>query len=152
MTFQASLRAIANSVRSIPGTMGVRPYRAFVVSRAWSGDEPGDGDPSTAETTTSEEITEANGQPPRIRSLNSEEIAVGGYDMGTWEIGPVTPDFPGGGTLITDVQRSGTGKSTLLHIRLVGPEFPNGANFRLKDVTSDRGYHYKFLVERSADS
>lgn len=148
MSLRGDLRSVVHEVRAIPADFGVRPYQAFAVTRLWSGEEPGEG----ADEICREEITEARGNPPRIRFLNVEEIAVGGFESGTVELGPVTPDFPGGGTLIDSVKRSGGGRRTLLHIELVGPEFPTGANFKLKETFSDRGYHYRFILERSADS
>jgi len=146
MSFRDSIRQLAHSVRAIPGQLGMRPYTVQVVSAVWSGAERGQG----TETVTTTAITEADGQPPKVRQLNSEEIAVGGYAEGTWEIGPITPDFPGGGTLISTLQPD-PADNTLVHIVLTGPAYPDGQRCQVKGVTDHRAFQYMLKVEQAAN-
>jgi len=148
MSFRDDIRGICHEVRSIPGQLEMRPYSVEAVTRVWSGDEPGQG----TEQVDREVVTEAGGHPPKVRWLSAEEIAVGGFEAMTAEIGPITPEFSGGGSVIDSLKRKGKGSRALLHFVLTGPEFPCGANFKLKTFTSHRAFQYRMVVERSADS
>jgi len=145
MSFRDSLRRVANSVRAIPNSFGVRPYTVAVVTTASAGDNPGDG----TETETTTAITEAGGAPPKVRWLSSEELAVGGYEAGTVEIGPVTPDFPGGGTLLSTLAPD-PAVNTSVRVVLTGPRFPSGASFTIAEVKHGRGYNYRLICKRSS--
>lgn len=130
-------RRIAGKVRGIPGTFGLRPYTVAIVQGAWSGTYAGEG----IEVATETAITEANGQPPKVRWLDDEQLALGGLGRGTVEIGPVTPDHSAGGTalstLIPELARGRT-----LHVKLTGPEFPTGALFAVSEVKTDRALRW----------
>lgn len=140
-------RKIAHRYRSLPGEHGLRPHTVAVVTKAYAGAELGQG----VETTTTIPIVERGGYPPKVRNLSSEQLALAGYDRATWEIGPITPDFSGGGTLISMLTQSGIGPNTEPHIFMTGPEFPNGANFRVMKSQSDHALHYTIQVQRVAD-
>lgn len=147
MTLRDSMLPALNAIRSIPGALGLRPYSVAVVVRTFSGDELGEGTP----TTTTTAITEANGQPPKVRLLSNEQLALAGYDKQTWRIGPITPDFFGGGTPIGLLNQRGIAGNAEPHVVLTGPDFPNGANMRVVRLDSDHGMHYTLDVQRVAD-
>jgi hypothetical protein len=148
MTFRDDLREICFNARAIPGALGMRPYTVVMVTETWSGGvetwgggERGQGTPTRTETT----ILEADGQNPKVRQLNTEELALGGYAKGTWKIGPITPDFPGGGTprenLLPD-----PADNTLVFYVLTGPAYPTGQRFTIVDVTDHRAFQYLVTV------
>jgi hypothetical protein len=83
-------------------------------------------------------IVEANNQPPRARPMKDEEVAVGGLASGTWEIGPITPLFSGGGTDITKLQGKGLAPGDDRLILLEGPAFPNGALFEITSIVAQK--------------
>lgn len=147
MSLVDSLKPMVSSIRSIPGQLGLRPHTVSVVLDAWSGAELGEG----ALTRTITSIAEQNGYPPKTRNLSSEEIAVAGYDRETWEIGPITPSFIGGGTLLATLSNSNLAANTEPHFVITGPSFPNGANFRVVRSSTDKALHYTFQVQRVAD-
>ena len=147
MSFRDGMRRLLFRTRAIPGQLGLRPYRAYVDTTMSSGDELGQG----TVTTTSVELTEANGQPPRVKELSAEEIALGGYSEGAIEIGPVTPDFPGGGTALSTLAPDPSGDNSTVRVRLVGPRWPSGANFIIARVIHDHPFGYRIIVHRSAD-
>jgi hypothetical protein len=142
-----ALKPALFSARAIAGQLGLRPHTVSVVTRAYAGGELG----QLPMTETRTPITERNGQPPKVRNLSSEQLALAGYDRATWEIGPITPAFSGGGTLISLLTQSGVGANTEPHIVMTGPEFPNGANFRVVKSQSDHALHYTIQVQRVAD-
>jgi hypothetical protein len=123
------------------GAYGVRQYSVAVEHKSWSGAERGEG---TATTTTTA-IAETGGVPPKVRWLSSEEVAVGGYEDGTVEIGPITPSFTGGGTSLATILPT-LGDNATMRLVLTGPRFPTGAYCRVHKVTHDRGYQYKITA------
>ena len=148
MSFRDDVRALAHAARAIPGELGMRPFTVEAVTRSWSGAEPGEGVVQDERIA----IVEANGQNPKVRTMSDEEIAVGGFAEGTVKVGPITPDFPGGGTLIDILRRDGAGTRALLHFVLTGPGDECGANYKLRGFNADRAFHYTITLERSPDS
>ena len=142
MALADTLKPILYSVRSIPGQLGLRPYSVAILSTTYSGAHTGRGD-AIIESTA---ITEANGQPPKVRQLDTEELALGGLGKGSLRIGPITPGHTGGGTLIETLKPCLIAGQTL-HVIVTGPEYPNGAKFAIKDVQTDRALHYTLTVE-----
>jgi hypothetical protein len=138
---------IAFRYRNVPGRFGLRPYSVSMVTRAYDGGELGQG--TMTETITP--ITERDGLPPKCRNMTSEELAVAGYDKQTWEIGPVTPTFSGGGTLIATLTNDDLSADTEPHFILTGPEFPDGARFRRVRFQSDKALHYTLQVQKVAE-
>lgn len=147
MGFRDSLRLLFYQVRAIPHKLELRPYRVFVVVTTSSGDRYGQGDRTEVVT----EITEADNAPPRVRQMSAEEIAVGGYDANTIEIGPVTPDYPGGGTPLSTLAPDPDVKNATVRIRVVGPRWPDGAHFLIKETHHAKTFGYKLVCERAAD-
>lgn len=138
MTLAAGLRKLAYSVRAIPGQLGVRPHRVSVLRRSWSGPHVGDGTRTDVEV----DIVEAGGQPPKVRWLSDEELAVGSLNPGTVQIGPITPAFPGGGTNLGTLDGSALTAGQVRHLWIVGPQHPNGAAYKVTKLTADRALHY----------
>jgi len=139
MGFRDDIRALAYELRAMAGRdFEIRPYTVSVVVKAWSGTYPGEG----FETSTTTAITEADGQPPKVRFLNDEQIALGGLPRGSIKVGPITPDFPGGGTSITTLTGNGADAGESFYFLITGPEFPNGARYLLKATESDRTFRY----------
>lgn len=140
--FAEDLKALCFDIRSIPGDMGIRPYTVAILTSTYAGDYTGRGD-SIGEVV---QITEGNGQPPKVRELNTEELALGNLGKGSLRIGPITPGFNGGGTPI-DVLKPCLAAGQTLHVIVTGPEYPNGAKFAIKDISTDHAMHYMLTVE-----
>lgn len=134
MTLAAELLPDVYEARAIAGELGFRPHTVAIVVVSTPGLHTGDG--TRTEVVTP--ITEANGQPPRVRWLKDEDLALGQLPLGTVEVGPITPAFAGGGTetdLLTGADLS-VGEVRLL--RITGPNHPNGADYTIRSVTADR--------------
>jgi len=143
MGFRDNLRKVAFTLRRLPGEkFEIRPYRIFVVRETHPGKHPGDGPVTTVET----EITEANGQPPKVRYMSEEERALGQLHSSTLELGPITPPFPGGGTSWDTLTGKSLAKGDTFYYKLIGPEYPNGARFRFIGGKSDRTFSYRIRV------
>jgi hypothetical protein len=123
-----ALTAIRGNVR---GSLGLDLYSVAIEVKEWSGAEIGEG----VATTTSTAITEGGGHRPKARWLSSEEVAIGGYEDGSIEIGPITPSHAGGGTALTALLPTLTnGTARLL---LTGPRYPTGVYCQVKRITHD---------------
>jgi hypothetical protein len=146
VTFRDGLRQAVHRIRAIPNAFGVRPYSVVVRTKTWSGAEVGEGSTTTVNTA----ITEHDGTPPKVRWLDDQEIALGGYSSGSIEIGPVTPDFPGGGTLLALLAPDPAVNSTV-QVIITGPAYPSGGVFRIRDVEHHRGYQYRLRCEKAAE-
>lgn len=148
MTLAEDLRPALFEARAIAGTLGLRPHTIALVIAATSGaNYTGDGNRS--ETVTP--ITEANGQPPKIRWLKSEERAVGQLPDGSIEVGPITPAFPGGGTLVATLTGADALPGQLVLFRVTGPQHPNGADYRRLGDGLDRALHYTLRLAPVGD-
>jgi len=119
--------------RGEPGEAGFRTHRLYRVEADWTGQHTGEGD----NLETRDEIVEGGGQPPRMRPLKGEEIALGNLAAGSWLAGPITPAFPGGGTDPAMFATTGPA-GTELYFAIVGPSYPTGAKFRLADIDQSR--------------
>lgn len=136
-------RAIAYRYRNLPAQHGLRPYTVSVVTKSYTGDVTGEG--NQVEIVTP--ITESDGQPPKVRWLNDEELALGQLGKGTIEVGPITPDFSGGGTDIATLLQTSAENAELVLYRVTGPEFPNGADFKRVGSDSSAALHYKIRLQ-----
>jgi hypothetical protein len=140
MGFRDDIRELAYELRSLPGAeFEIRPYTVAVVTRTFTGNHIGEG----AESATTTPITEANGQPPRVRILDDEQLALGGVPRGSVEVGPITPEFPGGGTTWAVLSGAGADPGELFYYVLTGPEYPNGARFLFVAGFTDKTFGYR---------
>lgn len=134
-TFAESLRPMVSAIRGLPGELGLRPYSASIITGAWSGTHTGSG----SETVTTVPLTEGNGQPCKVRWLNSEELAVGDLQKGTIEIGPITPG-PGGNNLLASIHPA-LNKGETIHVLVTGPDLGT-AKFEVTSFNADHALHY----------
>jgi len=142
MTLADDLKPLLSNARSIAGTLGLRPYTVAVQVVSHSGTYTGEG----TETDTSTSILEYNGQPPKVRTLSGDELALGNLAQGSWEIGPITPDYATGGTTWETLVGGTATDGQQVHIILTGPEFPDGERFVIVNTASDHALHFKIQV------
>lgn len=135
-------RSIVYSFRSLPAQFGLRQYSTSIVTGTWSGDHIGDGDTVTTLTP----ILENGGTNPKLRFMNEEERTLSGMEVGSCEIGPITPDFGSNGTALSDLLPA-TANGETVHVIITGPKFPNGAKFEIKKIETDRALHWTLLCE-----
>lgn len=135
-------RSIAYSLRSLPAQFGLRQYGVSIVIGTWSGTHVGDGDKNQQIIP----ILENGGANPKIRFMNGEQRALAGMEIGSCEVGPITPDFGTNGTPISDLLPTVANGETV-HAIITGPQFPNGALFMIKKVETDHALHWKMLCE-----
>jgi hypothetical protein len=137
-TLADGLKGLAYGVRSLPGKLGVRPHTVSIVRRSWSGSQPGDGVQTDVET----KIHEGGNQPPKIRWLTEEQLAVGQLQPGTVAVGPITQKFNGGGTDLSDLDASELLTGEARYLRITGPMHPKGALYKIIKLSADHALHY----------
>lgn len=134
--------------RALLGTFGLCPYTVERVVRAWSGSTPGDG----TRTETVVAIVEDGNQPPEVRALTDEELAIGNCPSGTMRVGPITPSFSGGGTAATFLAGSDLAAGEEMLYRLTGPEAPSGRLYTLHALHADDPFGYVIDLKPLAES
>jgi hypothetical protein len=136
-------RRLIYRVRAIPGQrFGLRPHTLTRVVHLAA---------SVRDDRVKQEIsiTEANGQPPKVRWLKSEELTVGGLNPGTVEVGPITPMDASGvvGTDIALLRGDDLQPNDKLYFRIQGPHHPDGALYRKTKLTDDRALRFMLQLE-----
>jgi hypothetical protein len=137
-TLAESLKPLVFGVRSIPGALGLRPHSVSIVIASTSGTYTGDGTRSEDETA----IVEASNQPPKVRWLKDEELAVGQLSAGTIEVGPITPSNGTIGTLLATLSGADLTDGQVRLLRITGAQHPDGADYTITRVNADKALHY----------
>ena len=132
-------RRIAERYRATPGKHGLRPYRIFVVNASRSGAYGLEGTLTETET----ELLES-GQPPKVRQLKAEELALNDMGAGGIKVGPITPTHSSGGIDFSTLTAATA--STMLRFRVVSPGSTDGVYFRLFSANDDRAIHYTLTL------
>lgn len=137
MTFASDLLPLLRDIRAIPGQLGLRPHTVKLLSRSWDGAHSGDGNRSDDELN----LVEGDNQPPKVRWLRDDELAVGDLARGTVEVGRLTADFAAREWL-DDIRGDNLLKGDARYLVITGPTHPNGAKYRITKITSERALHY----------
>ena len=140
-------------MRNIPNQFGVRLYQVAVTTRTWTGSRPGLG--TFSDTTTGLKVDLGIG-PVKARQMSGEEIVASGgvYGDELWEIGPITPPYPGSspdndGIAVFDPPV--VGPNTEIFYTLTGPGLSAPANtFKKVARRVDRAFRYMFTLQKTA--
>jgi len=132
------LRKTLFAARSIAGRLGFRVHTVALVKRYALGQHTGDVDLSDVTP-----LTEQDGYPPKTTWLNDEQLALGNLPGGSVDVGPITPAFPGGGTDLSSLTGDLLETGDTLHLLITGPNHPEGALYRIKDIKSDKALNYR---------
>lgn len=131
-------RRIADRCRSIPGrSFGLREHSVTIVYSTWTGGTLGEGEQETTEI----QVTSPGGHNPKVKFPSQREIALGLMSEGQVVIGPVTPFYGPGGMDRDLLNGSQMSANESLHLRITGPQCPDGVLYRLKNVDTDQAIH-----------
>jgi hypothetical protein len=136
-------RRIAFRYRSKPGDYGLRQHTVEIVDATWSGSFAGEG----TKTQTVLALVERTGQPPKVRWLKEDEIALGNLAQGTIEIGPITPDCSAGGIPIDTLMSATLAVGGTHHLRITGPQHTSGAFYKVTFKAADHALHWTLRAE-----
>jgi hypothetical protein len=143
----ASLKAVIDSVRGIPGQLNLRPFAVSVIKRTWTGERVGLG----TSTTTSTALT-VGGQNPRLERLSSREVlaSAGKFAEGDYRL-TLTPSFSGGGFNISDFSSDDGVNPAEIYFKVTGNGFePTGSFFVKVDQDVHSNLTYKIVIRRTA--
>lgn len=147
MTLRDVLLPVVWIVRGLPGQFGLHRHTVEIGLGAWTGAVTGEGTLATTWTP----IVENGGQPPKVRWLKTEELAVGALQKGSVQIGPITPDFSGGGTSAGTLMLASIQTGQTRHVRITGPQHPNGALYVIQNSDFGSALHYTLVCEPIAE-
>lgn len=131
-------RAIAWQYRHLPGDYGLRPHTVEIGIGSSTGTHTGDGGVTTVWTP----IVESGGVPPKCHWLSDKELAFGQLAAGAVRVGPITPDFPGGGTSVATLTASAAATGQTRHLRITGPQHPSGALYAITGTDFSAALHF----------
>ncbi len=116
MSLRDDLLPLIDTIRGIPGTLGLHRYQVYVRTTAYTGARIGLGTATNTETRLL-----VGGQDPHVK-IRSTDIVAGVDDIQQleFEIGPFTPDYPALSTL----DPAQTATPTVVTYRITGPGLP----------------------------
>lgn len=121
MALKDDLLPLVDTLRAIPGELGFRPYQVWVRKVVWSGARVGLGSASVTETRLL-----VGGRDPKVREIRSKDVVAGSveYSDADYEIGPLTPEFAGGGVAESTINPTKNGQPTEVTFLVKGPGMP----------------------------
>lgn len=121
MSLRDDLLPVVADARAIAGELGFRLFQVWVRKTVWSGSRINVG---TATVTEARLLV--GKQNPKVRQVTSRDVVAGTPEMfsAEYEIGPLTPAFPGGGTLEATINPEKTSSPTTVLYVLKGPGMP----------------------------
>lgn len=151
MSFRLDVRAMVDDIRgSVPGSLDLRPHAVTVRVRTWTGARAGVGTFTDVDT----RVLNA-GFNPKVRELAPRDVAASGgvYVTGDYRIGPITPEYVGGGTAATTLDPATTTTAREVFFLITGPSLPDdGAWFKRVSDDSLRSFRTEVVVRRMAAS
>lgn len=147
MTLASDLKPAIEAIRGIPADLGLYVYDVYARTSSRAGAFGLEGTETVSET----QVTNG-GKRVKVRVLNVEELALGQLGKGSLKVGPITPDYSLGGTTLSSIAGMSLAEQEQFRFRVVGPDIPNGAEFRLSRVEADWALHYTLTLEPIADA
>lgn len=121
MTLKDDLLPLVDELRGIAGELGFRPYQVWVRKTTYAGNRVGVGAQSVTETRLL-----VGGEDPKVREVRRKDVAAGTaeYVDAEYDIGPLTPEFSGGGIAESVINPERDGSPTAVAFVLKGPGMP----------------------------
>lgn len=139
MTLAANLRKSLDTIRGIPGALGLRPYSVSLVVTTTSGGNPFTGE--ATQSTTETELTHSDGSPIKVVQVSQEDVTASGglYALQDLRVGPFTPEHDAGGFAPGALDPEHEGK----HItwRVIGPGVDGFYKRRANEFDSALSYY-----------
>lgn len=145
MTFREDMRELIDSIRGpIPGELGLRQIRSFVVTREWTGSMVGQG----TSTVLIREIL-CDVYSPKVVEVSSRDIVASGgqFEQGDVSIGPVTPPWLTGGVNSALLNPDPSGSPTEVYVCTVEPEVDGGSINWYTRISTDKSFaHFRRML------
>ena len=126
MSLRDDLLPLIDSIRGIPGDLGLRRHVVTIRVRTWSGERVGLGTRLDTETVLS---VGAGAYNPKVTRVSQKDIVASGglYQSNDVKVGPLTPEYLGGGAAVAVLDPETTPmlpKEILF--RIEGDGYPDG--------------------------
>jgi len=147
MALRDDLLPTVDAIRAIPGLLGLRRHAVNSVVETWSGARPGVG----TMTSTSTPILNA-GQSPKVTLLSQRDIVASGglYQDGDIRVGPITPEFGGGGAAESVLDPALSGQNEQSYFTVSGPLITGGGRWRRVGHDFSRNFGVSLVLRREA--
>lgn len=129
MTLADDLLSVARNARGIAGGLGFRPHTVQIITEHFSGQHTGES-PVGDEVF---DVVEGNSQPPRVRQMKDDEVALMGLTGSVFEVGPMTPS-----AALDELLFGAMATGTTRYVLITGPLAQNGAKCRIVSKRADR--------------
>lgn len=152
MSFVDDLLPTLDAIRAIPGDLGLHPFTVTRVTKTWASGTVGHGS-----ATTTEQALTVGGQNPHVRNATEDEIkhllgAGSLFKPGTLLVGPLTPEFAGGGYDVDGFDAS-SGVATQVLYRVTGAGFPAaGRLYRVAKFDASRPMRITMVLEPASNA
>lgn len=154
LTLRDSLLPVVDTIRGIPGLLGLRLFSVSVHTRTWSGTRAGAGSSVDFDTSIRQDLGLV---PVKVRQLTETDAVNSGgvYSSQDIEVGPITPPFAGS-TLDNDAigifePQPGTSPVEIF-FRVTGPGLPaGGASFKKISQKVDKAFRYMFILRKTGE-
>jgi hypothetical protein len=123
MSLKDDLLPLIDELRAIPGDLGFRPYEVWVRVSTYAGPRgTGMGAQNVSETRLL-----VGGQNPKVREVKRSDVVAGTAELieAEFDIGPLTPEFAGGGTQESVINPPKSSVPTEVFFLLKGPGMPS---------------------------
>jgi hypothetical protein len=141
-SLRQNLLPVLEKARAIAGTLGFRPYEVWVRTTTYAGTRVGQGASSSTETRLL-----VGGQNPKVREVKRRDVSSGSnafVDL-EYDIGPMTPQFPGGGIEVATVAPQRGTSPTEVHYVLKGGDLPT-SGLLCQKVSSNHDRPLRIMV------
>lgn len=151
MSLRDDLLPLVDEIRgSVPGDLGLRPHTVTVRVRTWSGARPGLGTKTDVDT-----LIRNAGYNPKVAEVTTKDVVASGgfYQSGDFRIGPITPEYTGGGTALATQDPATTSTAREVLYKIEGPGLPStGAWFKRVSDTTLKSFRNEIVVRRTAEA
>jgi hypothetical protein len=123
MSLKDDLLPIVDDARGIAGELGFRPYQVWVRKAEYTGAHTS---LSVGTRTVTETRLLVGGQDPKVREVTRKDLVAGTAELvdAEYEIGPLTPEFAGGGVSENTINPDKTSSRIEVTFLLKGPGMP----------------------------
>lgn len=149
-----SWRRLAEGLRGLPGSFGLREHSVEIVLSARVGGRTAVGDRIEAFRKT----IIVGGYNPKVKFPSQKDLASGMLSMGQILIGPITPEFldelgeHAGGTTVSLLDRTKILISNTLHLIVTGPSHPSGAKYTIENINAEKAIRFTITCNAVASN
>lgn len=142
MSIVSDLLGTIDEARALLDDVGLRPFTVYRRIVTYTGARVGDGDRLVEDTP----ITVARGGRPKVESLAGENVVAGGVmTKQRWKVGPLTPEYAGGGTEPEVLDPPRSVQPTEVFFVLQGPGLPESGAL-CKQVGNNFNSPFRYFI------